>query len=171
MKLKLSLAGFALLRYTLTFNGEKEFNLKGEELDTPRRLRGDEAIQRRNFIKEVSVIQDEASEKINPLVNAHNVKVSGKRAEIEKVNLKKEDENAVDYEKRINNLLNAEQELTDSLKELNQQLKDINEEEREITLVDKTLGVVKKYFKEYGDKVGFVVGDDATIEQIEEALK
>lgn len=171
MKLKLPLSALALLRFVLTFTGEKEMNSKGEEVDAPRRLSGEESSQRRHFIKAIIPLQEEVTEKVNLLVKEHNAKVGVKREKLKEINQKSDSEKESDYEIRINNLLNIDVELNESLKSINKEADKFNREEHEIDVMGKTKEVVKKYFGEYGEKIGFGAVDDEWVEAIEDVLK
>ena len=55
-------------------------------------------------------------------------------------------------------------------KELNEKVSEVLKTKIEVEVTDKTVEVVKKYYKEFGDKNGWLSGDDGAIEEIEAEL-
>jgi len=156
-KLKLSYKAIALLKFILTFTGEKELNERGQEVNSPRRLVGEEPSQRRHFIKNTNEFMEGQDKKREVLLD--KAKESWK-----KKNKKNKDEAEPVYTKRMENELNRDEKLIADITKLNEEISDLN-------LTEKTFEVVKKYYEEFSTKIGFTVGDDDTVEEIINALK
>ena len=168
--MKLLVSEIILLKETLVYNGEKEINDKGDEVKTPRRLNGKEASQRRHFLKHTEEILKKLQEELTPVTEAHNQKITAARSKYEADNARMESENDEAYNGRINGLLNADSELQTSFKALVEMNTELNNRENEVDLTPTTIEVLKKYFGEYGDTVGFMVGDDEAAAKLEEKL-
>ncbi len=171
MSIKLTYSAIQLLKHILTTNGDKEINQKGEEVASPRRLNGEESSQRRFYMKAIEDIVKKGDEEINALLQSHNALVEEEKKEFKEKNPKKKAETDKEYENREVISLNKNKKLLDSLEKLNETIKTLNDTAHEITLTENTTKVVKKYFTEFGTKIGFSVGDDETVSAIEESLK
>ena len=55
-------------------------------------------------------------------------------------------------------------------KKLNDEIGEILKTKMEVDLTNKTFDVVKKYYNEFGDKNGWLVGDDEIVEEINAEL-
>ena len=156
MKISLSQVGHSLLKYVLTSTGEKEINPNGQEVDTQRRLNGEESAQRRFFLKVVNPLIEENKKEAIKLIDDF-------KEEWKKENAKKEEETDKEYESRMNIAISNN-------KELNEKVSEVLKTKIEVEVTDKTVEVVKKYYKEFGDKNGWLSGDDGAIEEIEAEL-
>jgi len=171
MTLSLPLKALSLIKYFLTYSGEKEINQKGEEVDATRRLSGEESSQRRHFMKVFNPEEEKSVERLNLYLKEHQEKVEEKRKGLKEKLVKEETEKDEDYEKRINITLDSDPELIASTKEANEKIKKEYDDLKVLEITDKTFEVLKKYFKEFGEKVGFKPGDDEAVEKLEEVLK
>ena len=156
MKINLSQGGFNILRYTLTVTGEKEVNSQGVEVDSQRRLNGEDSAQRRFFLKIVNPLLEEKRGEAQKLLDDY-------KEAWKKENLKKEEEADKEYETRLNVVIMGD-------KELNEKIGEILKTKMEVDLTNKTFDVVKKYYNEFGDKNGWLVGDDEIVEEINAEL-
>lgn len=170
MKLNLSLKAHAMLKYVLSFTGEKEIDQKGQEVFSPRRLSGEESAQRRHYLKKINAVLDETQEKINEETKDMTEKINKGLEKIKKDNPQHKGEEDSKYDMRIAGILNADVKLIDVNKARNDIIEKYNDEKHEIELTDKTKEVAKKYFDDYGEKIGWASGDDSIVEEIESAL-
>jgi hypothetical protein len=153
--MKLSLFCLNLLKAVLATTGEFEDRGEGEK-PVPRKLNGEESAQRRHF----NVVHAEISKLVD---DERKAIVDPVEAKWKEENKKEEVENDNSYQRRCNIFLNQNPELI-------AQVNEINSQERDVDLTKKTWDVVKKYFVEYGDKVGWQVNDDALVEDITNKL-
>ena len=142
--MKISKNAHLLLKHTLTLTGEKEIAPDGKEVDASRRLNGEESSQRRFYFKAIEEID-------TPQTLFKEMKEKW-----EKKN-PKEPQQVQDVK------FNQHFQKTKGIEEIEKKM----EEEFEAKITDKTLAVVKKYFKEFEDKVGWTVADDKIVEKIE----
>ena len=156
MKINLSQGGFNILKYTLTVTGEKEVNSQGIEVDSQRRLNGEDSAQRRFFLKIVNPLLEEKRGEAQKLLDEH-------KEVWKKENVKGEEETEKEYETRLN------VEMVGN-KKLNDEIVEILKTKMEVDLTNKTFDVVKKYYNEFGDKNGWLVGDDEIVEEINAEL-
>ena len=156
MKINLSQGGFNILKYTLTVTGEKEVNSQGIEVDSQRRLNGEDSAQRRFFLKIVNPLLEEKRGEAQKLLDEH-------KEVWKKENVKGEEETEKEYETRLN------VEMVGN-KKLNDEIGEILKTKMEVDLTNKTFDVVKKYYNEFGDKNGWLVGDDEIVEEINAEL-
>ncbi len=169
MKLNLSLQAHTLIKHTLTFTGESEVNGKGEDVLASRKLNGEESSQRRHYFKTINPTIDEKQKVLQETVKEFNEKIT-KISEKLKLKTPQGKEKDEVYEAKINRQVNAEPKVKEWMEELNKLVEKNNEEMLEVELTDKTVEVVKKYFKEYDENVGWNVGDDKLVEEIQAKL-
>ena len=154
MNIKLSQGAHYLLKHTITTTGDTEVAPNGQEVNSPLRLNGDETAQRRHYLK-----------LIDPLLEVKKTAVQGlidkTKEEWKKAN-EQGDKDAKVYEAEMNVAVNT----PELMKELNV----ISDEILEVELTDKTVEFLKKYFVEFGDKNGYTVGDDKSVEELEGVL-
>lgn len=175
-----------LVKHTLTTTGLKEPGQDGKEQDAPRLLNGEESSQRRHFTKNTEEVMKKLNDKIKELSDVHNKLVKDVKEEIEKSspNIKKlvkewekrqsEEKDEDKKEKDLNPLdvlASKDSRIQSSFKNIQEEVEKLTSEKHEVELSGKTLDVVKKYFKEFGDKVGFRVGDDEVVSELQEVLK
>jgi len=153
--MKLTNTALDILRLTITQSSESEVR-EGQEVPSALRLNGVESSQRRHFLGKVNPILDKRDEDRNKAVE--DAKTAWKES-----NKKKAKEEDPSYEKRMIVALNADKELIASMEVF-------QDAENDIDLEDKTIEVIKKYYIEYGDKVGWGVSDDKVVEQINEVM-
>lgn len=154
--MELSQNGHRILKFILTNTGEKEIGQDGKEIDSPRRLNGEESAQRRFYLKAVDPIIAEKNEKMVKLIDDAKEK-------FKKESPKKDKEKEEEYTLRMNIAFQGD-------KELNKAYQAVRDEKIEVELEDKTITVIKKYFVEFGEKIGWQPGDDEFVEEIEKAL-
>jgi hypothetical protein len=171
MKLQLSLNACVLLKETLAFTGEKEINAEGKEVPSARRLSGEEAAQRRHFIKAFSTDHENLLKEFKEKNKTHIELVNKKKDELKKETPKTKGEKEEDYDKRLTSILNNDKELIDSFEKMTAYLRDESIKKREYELTDKTVEVVKKYYKDYSEKYGFETAQDEVVEEIDLILK
>ena len=169
--MQVSFSALNLLKHTLSYTGDKEVSDKGDEIMALRRLSGEESSQRRHLNKVIEPISKEFLEKVKEFQDIHNAKVEEMRKQLKEAGPKTEGEEDKAFEVRINAVLNTNVDLIASLKEVNEKVEELLWKKHEIELPAKVLGVVKKYFKEYSEKNGFVEADDRGVEEVEEILK
>lgn len=170
MKLSLSYAAVKLLKHVLSYTGEKEINEKGSEVFSPRRLNGTESSQRRHFVKTVEPLEVAVEEDIKKIQTAHNDLLIEKRKSFEKDNPRLEGEKDHDFKARLEGVLNQDAELVSSFKDVQKKVNELFDKKLEFEINDKVYGVVKKYYVDFGDKVGFADGDDEMVAELEEKL-
>lgn len=171
MKLSLSYAAVKLLKYTLSYTGEKEVNEKGQEVNSPRRINGEDSSQRRHFTKAVEPLEKEVEDQIEKNQKAHNELVSARRKSLEEQNKKEEGETDSKYKLRIDVLLNKEQDLIEAVKSINEKTNQLLDKKLDFEVNDKVYAVMVKYFKAFGDTNGFTDGDDSMVAELIEILK
>ena len=136
-----------------------------------RRLNGKESAQRRHFSKAVEPILTEYQEKWKEIADKHNAFVKEKTGELKKENAKEEKEEKGVYNKRIDAMVGQIDEVKESLKETQKLLSELDEIRHNVEITEETKKVCKKYFEEWGDKVGFEPKDDDMLEEVEQVLK
>ncbi len=171
MNFKLSVGAVLLLRHTLGYNGEKEIGQDGQEVASPRRLGGVESSQRRHLYKNTEGIAKGYDEKINGLKADFIHFRDQLKEKLKAENKINENENADAYEMRIGNMVIREKEFENKFKEFNAGIVAASKDmASDFELNDKTVEVVKKYYTEFGEKVGFSAGDDDSVDEINKAL-
>lgn len=155
MKITLTQNAYYLLKHVITTTGEKEVAPNGQEVNSPLRLNGEETAQRRHYLK-----------KIDPLLEAKRTAIQGLIDKTKEEWKKKNPQGDKDAK-----IYGAEADRAINIPELMEKLNAISDETIEIELTDKTIEVLKKYFKEFGDKNGWTTGDDKSVVEIEEVLK
>ena len=168
--MKMSYNAAKLLKFVLGFTGEKEVSEKGEEINTLRRLNGEESSQRRHFYKAVEKVEKETETLVQDLTAEHNKKVEERRELFKKRNPQRKGEEEGDFERRIVKLLNQELDLVESIRKIQKETDLVLEKIFEIEITEKTQTVLKKYFVEFGEKAGFLDGDDKTVEEVQTLL-
>ena len=169
--MQLSFGAVRLLKYILSYTGEKELSAEGKDILSTRRLNSEESAQRRHFFKNVKELEDKNEAELNEIVKVHNEKVEAKRVELKFDHPILEGESDEVYTKRIDILLNSDPKLVESLKTIREQSEKIIQDKLEVVVEPSTLEVIKKYFKEFGEKTGFSSGDDEVVEELIEVLK
>lgn len=152
--MKLTQGACYLLKYIITTTGEKEIASNGQEVNSPLRLNDEETAQRRHFLK-----------KADPLLEAKRTNIQGlidKAKEEWKKKNPQGDKDAKVYDAEMNIAINTP--------ELMEKVNAISDETIEIELTDKTIAVLKKYFKEFGDNNGWTTGDDKSVVEIKGVL-
>jgi Skp family chaperone for outer membrane proteins len=171
-KMTLSHQALLLLKHTLTTTGEKEIDLKGNEVPSPLRLNGEEQAQRRFFFKAVNEKLDKNAEDSQKEIKPIQDKLDEMVKTAKKENPLKEGESTENYDKRINEvLITTKPKVLEMIKERNEALVKYNNAKIEFEINDKTLEVVKKYFNEFSNNTKWTVGDDELVLEIEETLK
>lgn len=171
MSFSLSYNAIKLLKFVLSCTGEKELDERGQEIQSPRRLNGEESSQRRLYFKAINEIEKTVETALNELVKSHNEKVNAQKEILKTSFLKKEDQSDKDYEDYLNLMLNNDQNLVESLNQIKKGSQQLMETKQVVEIGEKVLDVLKKYFVEFGEKVGYVTGDDEVIAELEEVLK
>ena len=151
MKMKLSCNGHLLLKHTLTFTGEKEIAQNGQDSNTPLRLNGEESAQRRFYFKAIADVK------------THQEIFDEYKQTWIKEHPKGEKEEQQLYDAKVNT------EVLES-KELKKITDDAMSTQIEVELTEKTINVIKKYYKEFGNNAGWTVKDDEVIEEIDNVL-
>jgi len=165
--LKLNPNEIGLLRKCLTNDGRKEVtkNDKGEEVevDSLRRLNGEESAQRRFFFKACDAslegFQKELSETQGNFIKVRNEKLAELKAK--KGNEKKEEK---DLYPELDILLK------DEIATANAKIQELTLKKLDIDINDKTKAVVKKYFEDYGNVAGWEAREDAIVTEVMESL-
>lgn len=156
MKIMVSLQAHSMLKFVLTTTGETEVDPKGNEINSPLRLKGEESAQRRHYFMLLEPVIEKAERGLQEAGKTHQALVEKEK---EKLDKKLSDE---EKDKKLNEIV----KLVDSFKNLQELRKKLNEEKIELEVTEKTFNVIKKYFKEYSDKIGFMPGDDETAEEL-----
>lgn len=167
---QLSLDAINLLKFILTYTGEKELDDKGNEVFVSRRLNGEESAQRRFYIKNSAGVLEVQDKKIKELAEVHNNLVKAKREELAKDFEMLEGESREDFDKRLEAKVVASDEVKTSFEKTKTELEALTRELLTVEMTEKTWDVCKKYFKEFGEKVGFMEGDDKAVELLVEKL-
>jgi len=170
--MELTVKAIGLLSTGLQYDGTKEFNPKTKKEEfASRRLNGEESSQRRHFSKAVESALTEYQEKWKEIADKHNGLVKEKTEELKKENPKEEKEEGEVYKKRIDIMVAQVKEVSDSLREAQEGFNELDVIKNIFEITKETKNVCKKYFEEWGDKVGFEPKDDDVLEELEEALK
>lgn len=164
----LSLSAIRIIKYILSYTGEKEIDHQGNDMLSFRRLGNEESSQRRNFFNSIKDCENETSEELNKILKSHNEKVNIKKKELAEKFPLLDTEKEADFERRINNLLNQDEELVESFVSSRKKSEELNKKIFEIKIDEKTNEMIAKYFKEYGDKVGFCHEDDDVVDELNE---
>jgi hypothetical protein len=167
--MKLNYSEALLLWATISQNGKMVPSPQGEMPDL-RTLNGEESSQRGHFKKAFQPVEEAMQEKREEARKVLKEKIDAARIACKSLYPKK-DQTDEDYEAYINSLINTDEENKEALKVFNDQVKELNECEEEYDLTEKTLKVLKKYFVEFGDTVGFKIGDDEAVMSLTEKLK
>jgi len=170
--MELTAKGIGMISQSLQFDGSKELDPQTkQEVFSSRRLNGEESSQRRHFSKAVEPILKEYQEKWKETAEIHNSLIKEKTEELKKENPKEEKEELGAYNTRINIMTAQTKEVSDSLREVQKSLNELDANKHNVEITEETKNVCKKYFEEWGNKVGFEPKDDDTLEELEEALK
>lgn len=170
--LKLSLKSLQLLQKTINTTGDKTPDPRSGvgEIDALRLLNGEESSQRRHLNKAMEPILVDMDNKRKELVERHNNLVEDIKKDLRKKNPKNDKEKEEIYDVRIDRLTVESEKIKNSLKEIEKEFVNILGEIKELDLTDKTKEVIFKYFKEYGNKVGFQVDEDDMVEEINQLV-
>ena len=167
-----------LLKHTLSFTGETELGVEGKDVPSARKLNGKESSQRRHFIKNTEEVTKGIEEKIREMQTKHNelleeVKKEHKAEPLDEEGLTPEEVKAQKalLKAQENAAVAGDPKLKESIDGINDEVKVLFEAEHEVEIRPETLEVVKKYFTEWGENIGFNVGDDAAVEALETKLK
>ena len=171
MKLNLTTQAYTLLKYVLSFTGEKEVNQKDEEVLSARKLNSEESSQRRHFFANTKELFSDYEQKVAELRNEYNKQLEKKKTELKEKIKKAKEETNDDYNTKINDLAIKDKDLIVLVKVINDDVGKLNQERTSVEITNKTLDVLKKYFLEYGTNIGWGVGDDELVDEIEEQLK
>jgi len=170
--MELTIKAIGLLSTGLQYDGTKEFNPKTKKEEfSSRRLNGEESSQRRHFSKAVESALKEYQEKWKEIADKHNGLVKEKTEELKKENPREKEEEKEVYDKRIDIIVAQIKEISDSLREVQGSFNELDAVKHTFEITEETKKVCKKYFEEWGDKVGFEPKDDDVLEELEEALK
>lgn len=159
-----------VLRSVVSYTGEKEVGAEGKDVPSPRRLNNEEAIQRRFFLKEAERVEKSIMDVIKPIQEKHMADLDAARAALKATSPKAEGESEEAYNTRIDKELEHDGSLVASALIVNAKDKELGEQKNEITVTDKTKAFVKKYFEEYGEKIGFEPMFDAAVEELQAVL-
>lgn len=170
MTIELSSGALKLLKFCLFFTGEKEFNAQGVEMNSPRRLNGEESAQRRHFVKAFDPVEKDVDGKIDEIVKEFNAAVDVKKAELKESRPRREDESKEDYEARVVDILNKDEELLEKMAKTNERTAALRREKCKLEITEKTKEVLKKYFSKFGEEYGFLSADDEYVEELDTAL-
>lgn len=175
--IKLSINAINLLRYVLAHNGEKEVKEVRQfgapmqvEVDAPRRLGGVESSQRRHFYKATDDILTEYNDEVRKRSDAFTEFKKTEEKNIKDSNPKEENEDDKKYNARITAKVNAAQTVKDRMKEINEDFKTLSEIKHDVELSDKTTEVVKKYYLQFGEEIGYTTGDDDIVDEINQVF-
>lgn len=168
--MQLPYSAVLLLKHVLTYTGEKIVDGNGNEALDSRRLNPEESSQRRHFMAAIEEKIKENQEKLNEKVEAHKAKLEEKKLKYQEKNPQSKDELYENFEKRMFAALDKDAELIALVKEIRELDKQIGDEPIELSLTEKTVAVVKKYFNQYGEKIGYPEADDKNVELINKAL-
>lgn len=168
--LKASFGSLKLLKYVLFYTGEKEVGADDKEVNSVRRLNGEESAQRRFFVKAFDPIEKEVDASSKTMVEEFEAKVSKKREALKDSLLPLVDEADDKYNARIDAILNKDPELLEDVKAYNAKSMAVTATEHTLNIEDKTKQLLAKYFKEFGDKVGFAMGDDEQVSELSAGL-
>ena len=169
-KLSLSFSAINLIKHTLSTDGKKEIDGKGQEVLSALKLNGQESAQRRHFFKKIEEYEKTTREDLQKEIDKFNELRKSTLDELKKENKKKKDEEEKDYDERISKLLVKDKKFEKAGKDIQEFSIALNKKIVEIEVTEDTLKVLKKYFNEFGEKVGWGVGDDEVVEEIEIAL-
>lgn len=156
-----------LIKFTLSYNGEKEINVQGKEADSARRLNAIESAQRRHFMKIVNPVIEEMQKQLQEKLEEIN-KI---RKEAKEATDKAGDKSDKTEKKEKKHEKVAEKEIKAKTEELNEWYRGALKEEIEVEISFEAWKIAKKYFNEFGDKHGFQDGDDEAVEEIGDKLQ
>ena len=170
--MELTIKEIGLISQCLQHDGTKELNPQTKlEVFASRRLNGEESAQRRHFSKAVQPILEKYNKDFEAIKKDHNDYIEKLTAETKKKNPKEEGQTKEEYNKKINIIMSGISGVKGRVEKVNKDIKALEEVKSKIEVTDKTMKVMKKYFKEYGDEAGFEAKDDAVVEEIEKVLK
>lgn len=173
--MKLSFLEIVVLRTILNFSGDMEPGQDGKEVLAARKLNGQESSQRRHFTKNTHEVVSKVNELAKSAPDQINELKKQKEDEYTKENplildnLSDEEKKTVkeSHVKSKNEFVNSQEDLKNLIEKLNGDYKKASEEEHEIELKQDTLIIIKKYFAEWGEKVGWLPSQDELIEKLE----
>jgi len=169
--MELSFGAIKLIKHFLAYTGEKELDEQGKEKLSLRRLNNEESSQRFRFSKNVKGFEQESEDKLNEIIKNHNESVNSEKSNFKNEFPIQEGETEEQYNKRIDSILASNSTLIDSFISVQKQSQEIVEKKLDITIEPKNLELIKKYFIEYSQKVGFPSVDDEVVEELTEVLK
>lgn len=157
--MKLSKASIDLLKYVVAYDGKKESavsNGKEQEVDAPRKLKSDESALRRAFFKAVEAPLEVIKSKL--------VAVEKELGEFRKTRYAELKEEITDA-----GVVALEHDglLGEKIKEANLYFVATQKELIEFTVDSKTKDFLKKYVASWGAEVGWQIGDDDQLAEID----
>lgn len=162
-EMELSYREIVLMLHILNYTGEKETDPRMQEVDVPRRLSGEESAQRRHFYSNNKDFIEDVEKQEKEAREAH-----AKRYQKEKDALLKK--NPTLRPSEVEAELNSNVDLLDSIKKYREEKERLGALRNKFALTEKTLLVVRKYFNEYSNVVGFVAADDENATNLSNAL-
>jgi hypothetical protein len=166
----LSLSSITLLKFVASYDGKKEVNADGKEVDSPRRLNNEESAQRRFFLREVARVEEETKPALQAIVDGYNKFLEEKKTGYKTDNPRAEKETDEEWNKRILSLLENDQEVKDRFELVKVESLALNKKIFSLNLTQKTVDFLKKYFQIFGDEVGFLPGDDEAVQELNQAF-
>jgi hypothetical protein len=166
----LSLSSITLLKFVVSYDGKKEVNADGKEVDSPRRLNGEESAQRRFFFREVARVEEETKPALQAIVDGYNKFLEEKKTGYKADNPRAEDETDAAWDKRILSLLEKDQDIKARFELVKVESSALNKKIFTLNLTQKTVDFLKKYFKLFGDEVGFLPGDDEAVQELNQTF-
>lgn len=164
--IKVSYGALKLLKFVLSFTGEKEVNDKGVEINSTRKMNAIDSSQRRHFMTAMTNIERPIEDRIKAESEAFQEKLEVAKKEWKDKHLTNEGESGHAYESRMLADLDKDVALTSEVKKINDAIANDYTSTHELPITDKTLDVVKKYFSEYGETSGFMPGDDENVSEL-----
>lgn len=168
--MELSTSAILLIKHTINYTGESETDQRGQEVPSARRLNGEESAQRRHFAKNTESAVNKYYKTVENERKGYDTFRNEIKEKLKIENPKGEGERDADYEGKIEGMANANEDIQKKAKELQDNVMAALKEKHIIELTEKTLAVVKKYYKEFGDKTGYPTGDDENVDEINDVL-
>lgn len=164
--MKLTASSINLLKFVVSMDGKKEVNADGKEVDSPRRLNGEESCSRRMFMKEALRIEEDLKPEVQKIVDGYNSFLDERRSALKEANPKQEGEEDEAYNKRIGALLEADADIIAKFNDVKVKNEELTSRVHVIEVSEKVKEFLKKYYLLFGEEVGYVQGDDAATEEL-----
>lgn len=155
-----------LLKFVVSYTGQKELNPEGQEVLSLRRLNGDESSQRRFFVKALEELLKPSQTQITEMKTKFDEFIQERRTAVQEAAPKAEDESDDAFNTRVALALNQDAALKAEVLIYRASQVAVGVQKIEVAVAEKTKDFLKKYFVLYGNEVGYFSDDDESVDEL-----